>query len=99
MRNGGYGEYNANNLASIIRAIKQQGTPKHLCLIGYTAKLSKQYPFAVRVYGMGSADISETVEHEQPYRHYLGVYTGEVNPGDLADDIAEMIAEKYRVRV
>jgi hypothetical protein len=53
----------------------------------------------VRVYGMGSADISETVEHEQPYRHYLGVYTGEVNPGDLADDIAEMIAEKYRVRV
>jgi hypothetical protein len=29
----------------------------------------------------------------------MGVYTGQVNPGDLADDIAEMIAEKYRVRV
>jgi len=99
MSKGGYGEFNANSLSSIIRALKRNGTPKHLCLIGYTAKMSRQYPFAVRVYSMGSADISETIEHEQPYRHYLGVYTGEVNPGDLADDIAEMIAEKYRVRV
>jgi hypothetical protein len=51
----------------------------------------------VRVYGMGSADISETIEHEQPYRHYLGVYTDAITTDELRDDIQEMIRDKYGV--
>lgn len=95
-----YAEINSDNIISIMRAVAEAGTPKHLVLRGYMGRrTTRQHPWTVKVYGTKSKDIQETVEQEQPYSHYLGVYTADIDPADLLDDINAMIETKYRVKV
>jgi hypothetical protein len=94
-------EINATNTGAILRVLQRSKSPCLLVLRGYPRGLasSRQKPFAVRIYNSRNVDIAESVMDERPYWHFLGCYTGDVAEADLAEDIASMIAVKYRVAV
>ena len=81
---------------SVIR--KHLNTPKHLVLFGRPHDVRKHQPrFRVKVYDTTSNDIIESIGQEQPYRHYLGVYTKAITTDELREDIEATILEKYGV--
>ena len=92
-------EINADNTGAILKALQRHKAPCLLVLRCYPRGLARnpQKPFAVRIYNSRNVDIAESVMDERPYWHFLGCYTGEVEESDLAEDIASMIAVKYRV--
>ena len=94
-------EISADNTRAILKALQRSKSPCLLVLRAYPhgRRGYAHKPFAVRVYSSRSADINETVFAGERNSHFLGCYTGEVTVEDLAEDIAMMIAEKYRATV
>lgn len=89
--------FETTQIARIREAIGKGG---HVVLQGRPKDARrKDSRFKLRVYYDKSQDITESVMHEQPYRHYLGFYTKDVDPDDLREDIADMIVHKYGAAV
>jgi len=65
--------------------------PKHVVLYGR----SRGERLTVKLFDDRSRDVSETIMDEQPYRHYVGFYNGNVTTDELRDDIESVICEKY----
>jgi hypothetical protein len=87
--------YPASRPSKIRESLK---APKHLVLFGRPHDIRKKGPrFTVKVYDSRNPDIMEAIEQEQPYRHYLGVYTDAITTDELREDIQEMIRDKYGV--
>lgn len=99
-------EFNADNTFTIVSRIREFKRPVYVVLKKRDTRRERyatglrgpKHPFSVCLYGAYSSDIVDTLENDSERHHLVGVYDSAVTEPDIAEDIAETIAEKFGVR-